>query len=44
MKYLAIYHIFETQVCCVTRVPEIQVLWKNNLQVCCVIFYGTQVS
>ena len=42
-KYLAICHLFEIRVCYVTRVPETWVLWKNSLQICHAIFYGTQV-
>ena len=43
VKYLAIYHLFETQVCHITWLLEIQVLGKNSLQICHNIFYGTQV-
>ena len=44
MKYLAIYYLFETQVCHVTRVLETRVFWKNSLQICRAIFYGTWVT
>ena len=43
-KYLAIYHFFETQVCHITWLLEIWVFWKNSLQICHDIFYGTQVT